>query len=125
MIYTKSKEADKKIENDLKIIKEIVLKETNPLAIVFFGGFGHGNGSFKKSGKKITPLNDYDLYLITKKKISGDKLEDIGKKCSLAIGRGGLEFVEDFKQTYDENRFFHVDMHCIQLKNLSKLYPVL
>jgi hypothetical protein len=123
MIYTKSKEADKKIENDLKIIKEIVLKETNPLAIIFFGGFGHGNGSFKKIGGKITPLNDYDLYLITTKKISGDKLEEIGKKCSLAIGRGGLEFVEDFKQTYDENKFFHVDLHCIEFKNLPKLYP--
>ena len=123
MIYTKSKEADKKVESDLTIIKSIVLKDINPIAMIFFGGFGHGNGSFKKEGKKIIPLNDYDIYLVTKQKISGNLLEEIGKKCSKAIGRGGLEFVEDFDKTYDEIEFFHVDFHCIRLEDLSKLYP--
>jgi len=123
MIYTTSKQADERVEKDLKIIKEIILKKINPLAIVFFGGFGHGNGSFKKINGKITPLNDYDLYLITKKKISNEKLEELGRICSQAIGRGGLEIVEDFQQVYDENKFFHVDLHCIPYKNLSKLYP--
>ncbi|VVB83578.1 Uncharacterised protein [uncultured archaeon] len=123
MKYTTSKQADEKIEQDLKIIKNLVLKEVKPIAIVFFGGFGHENGSFKKIKGKITPLNDYDLYLITKKKISNEILEELGKKCSAAIGRGGLEIVENFEQTYDENKFFHVDMHCIPYKNLQKLYP--
>jgi len=123
MKYTTSKEADKKIERDLEIIKKIVLKEINPIAIVFFGGFGHGNGSFKKIKGKITPLNDYDLYLITKNKISGQLLEKLGEKCSAAIGRGGLEIVENFEKTYDENKFFHVDLHCLPYKTLGKLYP--
>jgi len=123
MKYTTSKEADARVERDLKIIKEIVLKKINPIAIVFFGGFGHGNGSFKKIKGKITPLNDYDLYLITKKKISGQLLEKLGEKCSAAIGRGGLEIVENFEKTYDENKFFHVDLHCITYKGLEKLYP--
>jgi len=123
MKYTISKEADKKIENDMRIIKEIVLKEFKPIAIVLFGGFGHEGGSFKKIKNKIIPLNDYDLYLITEKKIEDSKLEEIGKKCSNAIGRGGFEFVEDFEQTYDKDKFFHVDLHCIPYKNLLKLYP--
>jgi len=123
MTYTKSKKADKKVEADLKIIKEIILKEINLKAIILFGGFGHGNGSFKEEDNKITPLNDYDIYLITKNKLKGDFLEKLGKKCSLAIGRGGLEFVEDFKKEYDEIKFFHVDFHNIQLKNLKRLYP--
>lgn len=123
MKYTTSIEADKKIEEDLKIIKKIVLKEINPLSMVMFGGFGHGNGSFKKIDGKIVPLNDYDIYLITKEQISGEKLEELGKECSYALGRGGIEFVEDFNQTYDENKFFHVDLHCMRYKNLKKAYP--
>jgi len=123
MKYTTSKQADERVERDLKIIKEIVLKKINPIAIIFFGGFGHGEGGFKKLGGKITPLNDYDLYLITKKKVDGETLENLGRVCSAAIGRGGIEFVEDFEQTYDENKFFHVDLHCIPYKNLSKSYP--
>lgn len=123
MKYTTSKEADKKIEEDMGTIKEIVLREITPISIVVFGGFGHGGGSFKKIGGKILPLNDYDLYLITKEQVGGEKLEELGRKCSEAIGRGGLEFVEDFEKVYDEKNFFHVDLHCITEKNLSKLYP--
>jgi hypothetical protein len=123
MKYTISKEADEKIEKDMNIIKEIILKEINPISIIVFGGFGHGGGSFKKINGKILPLNDYDLYLITKKQVINEKLEELGKKCSEAIGRGGIEFVEDFENIYDEKKFFHVDLHCIKEKNLSKLYP--
>jgi hypothetical protein len=123
MKYTTSKEADEKVERDMKVIQEIILKEINPISIILFGGFGHENGSFKKIKNKITPLNDYDLYLITKKKISGEVLEKLGEECSFAIGRGGLEIVENFDKVYDENKFFHVDLHCIPYNNLSKLYP--
>jgi hypothetical protein len=123
MKYTTSKQADERVERDLTIIKEIILKEIHPISIIFFGGFGHGEGGFKKIKGKITPLNDYDLYLITKKKVDGATLERLGQVCSKAIGRGGLEIVENFEQTYDENKFFHVDLHCIPYKNLSKAYP--
>ncbi len=123
MKYTTSKKADEKVEEDLKIIKEIILKEICPIAIILFGGFGHGSGSFKEINKKIVPLNDYDLYLITNKKINNKKLEELGRKCSNAIGRGGVEFVEDFEQIYDEKKCFHVDLHCILYKKLPKLYP--
>lgn len=123
MKYTISKEADKKIEEDISIIKNIILKEIKPIAIILFGGFGHGGGSFKKIDGKIMPLNDYDIYLITKKRINNERLEELGKKCSKAIGRGGLEFVEEFEKVYDENKFFHADFHCILYKDLSRLYP--
>ncbi len=123
MKYTISKEADKKVEEDMKIIKEIILKEISPISIIVFGGFGHGGGSFKNIKGKATPMNDYDLYIVTEKKLDNKKLEDLGKICSTAIGKGGLEFVEDFEKTYDENKFFHVDLHCLPYKNLSKLYP--
>ena len=123
MKYTTSKKADERVEKDVEIIKKIILKEINPISIIFFGGFGHGNGSFTEVDGKITPLNDYDMYLITKKRVSNEILEKLGEKCSKAIGRGGLEIVENFDKEYNENDFFHVDLHCIPYKDLSKLYP--
>ncbi|MFZ5955038.1 MAG: hypothetical protein ACOYT4_01310 [Nanoarchaeota archaeon] len=123
MNYTVSKEADKKVEDDISIIKKIILQETKPISIVFFGGFGHGGGSFRKIKNKILPMNDYDLYLITNNKVSDSKLEKLGEKCSRALGRGGIEIVENFDKDYDANEFFHVDLHCIRYKDLQKLYP--
>lgn len=123
MLYTTSKMADKKVQKDIEIIKETILKKFKPRAIVLFGGFGHGGGSFKIIKKKVIPLNDYDLYLIVDKKINDSELEELGKECSGKIGRGGKEIVEDFKETYDENKFFHVDLHSLEYKNLGKLYP--
>jgi len=123
MKYTISKEADKVIEIDMQIIKNIILKEIKPLAIVLFGGFGHEEGSFKRQRKKVLPLNDYDLYLIMKNKISDEKLELLGEKCSRALGRGGLEIVERYDEKYDENKFFHVDLHCIEYRKLRNPYP--
>jgi hypothetical protein len=123
MIYTTSKIADKKIQEDIETIKKIILKKFNPRAIILFGGFGHGGGSFKINEKKVTPLNDYDLYLIMNKKINDSVLEELGKKCSKALGRGGMEIVENFQNIYDENKFFHVDLHSLEYKNLGRLYP--
>ena len=48
MKYTNSIKEDKKIQEDLEIIKKIILKKLNPIAIIMFGGFGHGGGSFKE-----------------------------------------------------------------------------
>lgn len=123
MKYTVSKEADKKIEEDISIITEIILKKLNPQAIVMFGGFGHGSGSFRKIGKKIIPLNDYDMYIISKDKIDEEKIKEIEIECSKAIGKGGKEIVRDFREKYNVNKFFHVDLHSIETSKLKQLYP--
>lgn len=126
MRYTNSKEADNFIEKDVEIIKKIVLEKFNIFeikAIVMFGGFGHGGGSYKKLKNKIIPLNDYDLYIISEKGIPGEILEKVGMDCSKALGKGGLEIVENYGKKWDENEFFHVDLHNISYKNLAKSYP--
>ncbi|MCX6746820.1 MAG: hypothetical protein NTU63_01660 [Candidatus Pacearchaeota archaeon] len=123
MKYTVSKEADKKIEKDIEIIKKVILNEIKPEAIILFGGFGHGGGSFKKIRGKIVPLNDYDLYVITKRKTGENTIKELEERCAGAINRGGLEIVEKFNGNYDINQFFHVDLHFIELRKLKKLYP--
>lgn len=122
-MYTNSKQADKQIAKDIEIIKKIILKELNLSHIILFGGFGHSGGSFKKTKNKIIPLNDYDMYLVSKKPISDEKLERLGEICSKALGKGGIEIVENFNQKYDEEKFFHVDLHYISPDKLKTLYP--
>ena len=68
MKYTKSKKADEKVEKDLKIIKNILVEELKPISIILFGGFGRGEGSYETVGGSIIPLNDYDMYVVTKRK---------------------------------------------------------
>ena len=126
MVYTSSKKADEKISKDVEIIKKIILKRFagRIKAIVMFGGFGHGGGSFKIVDKEVLPLNDYDLYLVSDKMLDGDELEKVGEECSRALGRAGIEFVENFDKDYDEVDFFHVDLHCAVYKKLKELYPM-
>jgi len=121
MKYTTSKEADKKVEKDIQKIKEIIIKELNPISIILFGGFGRGEGSYEIVKGKYKLLNDYDLYIVTKKKISDKRLDEIGRKCSVLLGKGGGEFVEEYNEIYDKNRYFHVDLRWIDYNNLDKL----
>jgi len=123
MKYTISKKADKKVEQDLEIVSKIIIKNLNPVSIILFGGFGKGEGSFEIKDKEVIPLNDYDLYVITNKRLDDDYLDRVALKCSEAIHRGGLDFVEFPDQKYDKDRFFHVDLRCIPYKKLSKLLP--
>jgi len=123
MKYTVSKEADKKIEEDVNILTQIILKKISPRAIVLFGGFGHGGGSFRKIGKKIIPLNDYDMYVVVNNKIKEKEIKELEIECSKAIKRGGKEIVRDFNEKYDINQFFHVDLHFLEFGKLKKLYP--
>jgi predicted nucleotidyltransferase len=119
--YTISKEADAVVEKDLSIIKKIIIKEINPISIILFGGFGRGEGSFEIINRKPYPLNDYDLYIVTKKNIPPKILEKVGIKCSNAIGKGGGEFVETPFSIYDKKDFFHVDLRCLKYSQLSRL----
>jgi len=123
MEYTVSKEADKKIEKDIDILKQIILKKIQPRAIVMFGGFGHKGGSFRKIKERIIPLNDYDMYIIINEKVKEQEIKELEEGCSRAIGRGGKEIVHDFNEKYDINKFFHVDLHFVEFKKLRNLYP--
>ncbi|MBS3090557.1 hypothetical protein J4433_02180 [Candidatus Pacearchaeota archaeon] len=122
--YTISEKADEKVQRDMDIIKGIIAKKIKPESIILFGGFGRGEGSFEIRNGKIMPLNDYDMYVITKSKISDKTLDEVGKECSKAIGRGGNEFYETPLEIYDKNRFFHVDLRCITISELARLKKI-
>ncbi|SVB90683.1 uncharacterized protein METZ01_LOCUS243537, partial [marine metagenome] len=56
-----------RISSDLDLITQIILNEfTNIESIVLAGGFGRGEGSVLIVDNDIQPINDYDIYIITK-----------------------------------------------------------
>lgn len=58
------------IDSDLEIIKnETIRLIDNVESIILGGGFGRGEGSIIVSETKIQPINDYDIYVVTKNKI--------------------------------------------------------
>ena len=75
------------------------------------------------SNKILKPMNrPYTVkYYENKIRKIRKVMPDIALTTDVMVGFPG-ETNKDFKQTYDENTFFHVDLHCIQFKNLLKLY---
>ncbi len=121
--YTVSRQADRRVQEDMDKIKGVIIERLNPRSIILFGGFGRGEGSFEVINGKILPLNDYDMYVVSDKRIGDDIFERVGEECSGAIGRGGLEFVKHSSERYDKNKFFHVDLRCLEYSRLPKLLP--
>lgn len=122
--YTKvSKEADLKVQEDLNKIIKIIVKRINPISIILFGGFGKGEGMVEVNGKKITPLNDYDIYVVNKGNINEKLLDSTALECAKAIGKEGLDFVEHSEEKYDRNKFFHIDLRNLNYNKLHKLLP--
>lgn len=117
MRYTSSKKADEKIEKDLRKVSKVIIKELSPISIILFGGLGKGEGSLYKGEL----FNDIDIYVVTKKRFSDKKLEEVGIKASKEIGTEGKEFIESSGEVYDSKKFFHVDLRCIKYSDIPKL----
>ena len=115
----------KKVDGDMEIIKKTILENIKPISIISFGSFSKYEGFVEVKNGKILPLNDYDLYLVSDKKLNEKFLDELGQKCSKAIGRGGYEYAEYPEQNYDKNKFFHVDLRNLVAKNLKRLLPTL
>ena len=125
MKYTVSKKADKKVEEDMKIICEEVLKKIKEVkSIILTGGFSRGEGPIKKEMGKFFPYNDYDIQIITGKKISKEELDKISIEISKKLCYRGIENFYPFRkeeQKMKEN--FYIDMKCDSISDLKKLLP--
>ncbi|MAG02616.1 hypothetical protein CMI42_04725 [Candidatus Pacearchaeota archaeon] len=116
---------DQEIERDYldKIIKSFV-KDCNPISIILFGGFGKGEGSVYFENGKPIPFNDFDLYVVTKEKLSDEDLDRISMNASKDIGMGGLEIAHYPNEDYDIRRHFHVDVRCLPIDKLDSLMSI-
>ena len=91
-----------KINSDLNIITDILLTHfSNIESLVLAGSFGRGEGSVLIHNNVIQPINDYDIYIITKDHTHNINLESLRKILS------------------DKIQIRQVDIEVIQLKKLK------
>ena len=96
------KDVDTKINSDLNIITDILLAHfSNIESLVLAGSFGRGEGSVLIHNNIIQPINDYDIYIITK-----DNSHNID-----------LEYIRNILSNRIQIR--QVDIEVIQLKKLK------
>ena len=108
-------------KNYLNKIVDNFVKDANPISIILFGGFGKGEGSIQFVNGKPIPFNDFDLYVITKKKLSDKELDEMSANAARSMGMGGLEIACYPDEGYHSKKFFHVDVRCIPYNQLGKL----
>ena len=101
-------DVDSKINSDLKIISNILLTHfSNIESLVLAGSFGRGEGSVLIHNNIIQPINDYDIYIITKDNSHNINLESLRKMLS------------------DKIQIRQVDIEVIQLKKLKDSKPTM
>jgi hypothetical protein len=118
--YTADGKYDKVIDEKLKIVTDILvdgIKKFGLRSIILVGGYGRGEGSVLNG----EVFNDFDIYVVTDKKVNDKICEDVGMEASKAINKGGKEFIETDGRGYDVKEFFHVDVRNIRYKKLKKL----
>jgi hypothetical protein len=114
--------ADKEVKKHMEILIEEVKKVIpDVVSIMVIGGLARGEGSFIVEGKNITPLNDYDVYLITKKKVDFDTLKIISERASKKINQN-TNFSFSKSSSLME---FYVDLRNMTVEEIKKVEPMI
>ncbi len=112
------KKVDKEVEKHMKIIVEEIKKEVKDVvSVLAIGGLGRGEGSFLIEKGKVVPLNDYDIYLITKKLVNFEKLKKISEKATKKIKK-------DSKFSFSKassKMEFYIDLRNLTFNNIKKV----
>jgi len=89
MSYTKINDdrIDKKIDLEMGIVCEEILKIIKPISIILFGGFGRGEGSVQILGDEITVSKDYDTLVVVKKKLPPSVIYEISANIHRRLDR--------------------------------------
>lgn len=112
---------DSQIESHLSAISKECIKQIPSLhSIILTGGFSRGEGSVLLEEKKVKPLNDYDIYIVTDYKIPENKLNEIIKNSENSIGSKGYSI-------YNHSGYQEVwaDIRCIPYAKIPKLLPLI
>ena len=126
MKYTLSKKADEKVEQDMNFIcEEIKKKIPNVLSIILTGSFARGEGPVKRINGKFYPYNDYDIQLISQKKLKKEEIDAIATDISKKLGYGGIKdlFYPFQKENQKLNQNFYIDLKCYTPGELKTLLP--
>ena len=107
-VVNQDEKVAKRINDDLYIIQQIILENFNDVeSIILAGGFGRGEGSVLIHEEEIQPINDYDLYVITKFDNQKNIIKKVRKLISSII------------------KIRQVDLEVIPVKKLKSLKPTM
>ena len=124
--YTKTGgAADQLVGDALVVVAEIARAVPGLRSVLLAGGFGRGEGSVELRDGGPRLVNDFDIYVITRRYVPDDFLEEVAARCSTLIGKGGLAHPEAFEQRYSFERFFHVDIRSLVESRLRLLSPTI
>jgi len=89
MSYTQLKDEriDNKIDQELSIVCEEILKVIKPISIILFGGFGRGEGSAQVINSEVILSKDYDTLLVVKTKIAPSVIYKMSENIHKRLGR--------------------------------------
>ena len=89
MSYTQlnDERIDKKIDQELEIVCEEILKVIKPVSIILFGGFGRGEGSAQIRNHDIIISKDYDTLLVVKKQLPPSVIYQMSANIHRRLGR--------------------------------------
>jgi hypothetical protein len=120
--YSKYSNADKEVKKHMEIIVTEVKKVIpDVVSVMVIGGLARGEGSFLIENKKVMPLNDYDIYVITNKKINFEILKTVSENASKRINK---ETNFSFSQSSNLMEFY-VDLRNMTLDEIQKVEPML
>lgn len=111
--YTRNPEADRKIEEDLKDIVNILKRSTDGIySILLVGALGKGEGLADSDNNLYS---DYDVFVITKHSLSSKIKANTIARIREVIGK----YYKDYKKE------LKIDVRYFELSRLKKVLPIL
>ena len=113
-IHVKNKkDISNRINSDLDIITDIILAHfSNIESLILAGGFGRREGSVLVHNDMIQPINDYDIYIITKDDSCSSDIESIRNIISnrIQIRQVDIEIMQLNKLKYSKPTMANYDL---------------
>lgn len=106
-----------RLQQDLELIIRSCLGEfKNIKSIILYGGYGREEGSWIQNKDKWSPYNDYDIVVITQKKISKKRIDQLKKELAKKIK---INWVDLSQKTQLRLRLMQKTIYSYDLKNAS------
>ena len=106
------------------IVDEILKGIDGTVSIVLAGGAGRGETSVKVCGRKVLPVNDLDIYVITDNPVSEKVLHDVAEKATARLNLG-METFSFYRTSPTMLDKFYIDLRNHTRSELAHLPPLL
>jgi hypothetical protein len=119
--------ANEAISKYLEIIVKTILEQIREVkAVVLGGGFARGEGSVEIINGIVTPINDFDIFVITDKEVPEEILNETANQAikKIKIKRHvGTDFYKFNREIFANT--FYIDLKSLTIRGLAKLPPMI